>query len=127
MACIWKGWEDLNEKYDNYRYPVDCYDPKTGFYHQVKGKIYDFVRMSWEQYWGNSYNTEFISLILFCISEDEKNVDRIYEFPKKEVAIRKTVEIFDNDNIHWYDEYRITDKEELKKVNKIWKEIINGE
>ncbi len=58
-----------------------------------------------------------------CASEDGKNIERIYEIPKSEITIRKTgINILKYDskgnlyNKGWYEKYRVTDEEEIKKV-----------
>lgn len=66
-------------------------------------------------------------------SKDGKDIDRIYEFPTEELMNRSCVNVIENPMNHcgtipiipWYEKYRIIDEEELIKVNKIWKEIIN--
>ena len=57
----------------------------------------------------------------------KKNIERIYEFPKEEILGRKGIRIFNNENIHWYDQYEIKDEKILKYVNKLWKKIIKTE
>lgn len=127
LACMLYGWEDLNKKFDNYRYPIDCYDPKTELYYQIKSALYDSSRRSWHEYWENVHNTDFVSLIFFCKSKDGQIIERIYKFPKKEVIFSKTVEIFKNPSPSrgsWVEKFRVKDSDELKKVNDIWKEIL---
>lgn len=126
LACKWKGWVDLNIENDNYRTPIDCYDPKTGLYYQIKSALYDSLERSWHQNWENVHNTDFVSLIFLCKSKDGKIIERIYEFPKKDVIISKSVNIFKHPSKGgWYKKYRVTDESELKKVNDIWKDIID--
>ena len=135
LACILYEWEDLNEKYDNYEVPIDCYDPKTGFYYQVRGKRYYFESRFWsfgnfEREWKKKYRT----MICFCISEDGQTVERIYKFPFEEEIKekRKGVGIVKYDstgqlyNCGWYERYREINKDELKRANKIWKGIIES-
>ena len=73
LAQILYGWENLNEKYDNYNTPIDCYDPKTGLYHQVQGHNYNFERGFWnishfENEWGKIYEY----MVCFCFKEYTK-------------------------------------------------------
>lgn len=60
LACIQFEWEDLNEKNDNYNSPIDCYDPKTGLFHQVRGRIsyygtWALTRLEYE--WNKKFET----------------------------------------------------------------------
>lgn len=118
-----KNLINLNEKNDNYNSPIDSIDPITGLKYQTKGSFYDQSRISWHTGFKNEHNKEFYKLIYYCASEDEDIIERIYEFLEKEIKNRLSIEIFNNENEHWYDKYRVMDKEELKKVNKIWKRI----
>lgn len=133
LACRLYRWEDLNKKHDNRKSSVDCCDPKTGLYHQVQGRYYNSRNEQWP--FGNferEWKKIFESMVCFCYSEDGKIVERIYIFPKKEIDFRKGLIIVknptdshSNPKISWYDKYRITDEDELKKANAIWKEIIS--
>lgn len=127
LACILYGWEDLNKKYDNYMFPLDCYDQKTGLYHQVQGHRYSSIERFWsftgfDREWGKIFET----MVCFCISKDGKDIERIYEFPKEEIERVKSISIYKNPSrgVQQYEKYRITDEEELKKANEIWKDII---
>jgi hypothetical protein len=132
LACILYGWEDLNKKFDNYKFSLDCYDPKTELYHQVQG------RMCSTEGWGfkgfeDEWNKKFMTMVCLCISEDGKKVERIYKFSWIEIMRITGVTIYKNPTnshgnpkIPWYEEYRETDENELKRANKIWKDIIRG-
>lgn len=130
LACKLYGWVDLNEENDNYNSPLDCYDPKTGLYYQVKGSNYNSGRgyypfTGFKDEWGK----KFKSMICFCFSEDGKTVERIYKFPEEIVGNQQSISIFKFDskgniyNYGWYNKYICTDEEELNKANEIWKEI----
>lgn len=129
LACKLYGWEDLNKKYDNYKFPIDCYEVKTGLYHQVQGHYYNSRSGCWpfsgfEREWGKTFE----DMVCFCMSKDGKIVERIYKFPKKEIDIRKSLCICKDDShgnpiISWYGKYRTTDEDVLKKANDIWKKI----
>lgn len=128
LACILYGWEDLNKKHDNHKTPLDCYNPKTGLYHQVQGRYYNSERGYWsftgfEREWRKIFET----LVCFCISEDGQTVERIYKIPLKEIIenerIGATIVKNNSKGVGWYEEYRVIDKEELKKADKIWKDI----
>jgi len=132
LLCRWKGYINLNKIYDNYRYPIDCFDEETGLYYQAKIAYYNNIYGRWSQDFKSLQNSvkigfRFKSLYLFCISEDR--VERIYEIPEEEVIKRSGITISKYDqkgklyNYGWYEKYRITDKDELEKVNIIWQEM----
>jgi len=63
------------------------------------------------------------------MSKDGLFVERVYIIPKKEIDIRKHITITKNlskNYFPWFNKYRFTDKEEIKKINRIWKEILEG-
>lgn len=133
LACILYGWENLNEKYDNYITPIDCYDPKTGLYHQIGGRYYNSIYKWWgftgfEREWRKT----FVTMVCFCFSEDGKTVERIYKFPDDVIKNQKSISIFKFDskgniyNYGWYNKYRCTDEEELKKANYIYRKILES-
>jgi hypothetical protein len=134
LACILYEWEDLNKKYDNYKSPIDCYDTKTGLYHQVKGRHYNSRNGRWPSfgYLELEWEKIFETMICFCFSENWKTVERIYKFPKKEIDERKSISIYKNPMnnagtssiIPWYEKYRVKNEDELKRANEIWKEMI---
>lgn len=95
LACRLYGWEDLNEKYDNYMSPLDCYDPKTGSYHQVQMRHY----ISEKGYWpfngfADEWKKIFEDMVCLCISENGNIVERIYKFPWKEIIERTGATIY---------------------------------
>lgn len=77
---------------------------------------------SLEREWDKEFDIE----ILWCIRKDRLNVDRGYIIPKMEVGQGKSITIVKDPSrgYQWYDPYRITDKELLKKANDIWKKIL---
>lgn len=132
LACLEFGWKDLNKENNNYCFPVDCLDPKTGLFHQVKGRWYNHIEMRWsfgnlEREWIKRYD----DMICYCISEDGKRIERIYRFPSEVIIGRTCISIFKSPTncvgipiVPWYEQYRVTDEEELKKANKIWQDDI---
>lgn len=128
LACMLYGWEDLNKKYDNYRTPIDCFDPKTGLYHQVQGHCYSSIYRRWMvNHFEREYGKKYENMVCFCFDKYVKTIERIYKFPDNIVKNKNSVTIIKNPSIGypWYEEYRITDKEELKRANDIWSDI-NG-
>lgn len=125
LACRLYELKDLDIENDNYNSPLDCYDPKTGLYHQVQGRYYKYERWPFNGFkdeWGKIFE----NMICFCFSEDGNIVERIYIFPWKEIIEITGVTIYKNPSIRvpWYGQYRVTNEDELKKANEIWKEII---
>lgn len=123
----WKGTNDLNKENDNYHWPIDhSPDPVTGLIYQTKSKWFDPINRCWKHHWEREHDKKFDILILYCLSIDGKTIERIYIFPKEEILKRVGICISEiiTRGPHWYQYYRITDEEELKKVNKIWKEIL---
>lgn len=138
LLCRWKGFMDLTVEYDNHEYPIDCQDPATKLYFQVKAPHYSSVRKCWQTSFKNELNSigrgfRFKSLFLFCVSADGKIIERVYEIPEEEVEKRSTVAIYKNPMrgtrsiIAWYEKYRVKDLEELENINKIWNEILREE
>lgn len=128
LACILYELENLNKKYNNYTTSIDCYDSKTGLYHQIQGRNYNSRNGLWlfsnfEDEWGKIFE----NMICFCKSKDGKIVERIYKFPWKEIMRVKGIAIYKNPSKggQQNEQYRIVDKDELKKANDIWKEILN--
>lgn len=78
----------------------------------------------------------FKILYIFCVSKDGKRVERIYEIPEIEIydqekdegrtdiLIVKNPLRKNSKTLYWYEKYRVTDEEELKKADKILKEIL---
>lgn len=132
LACILYGWEDLNEKNDNYKVPIDCFDSKTGLYYQVQGHNYNSLEGLWSfTHFDREWKKKYKSMVCFCLSEDGKIVERIYIFPKEEIDKRTIIGVYKssadrwgNQKIHWYEQYKVKDEELLKRANYIWKEII---
>lgn len=135
LACELYGWKDLNIENDNYANgtPLDCYDPRTVLYHQVQGRFYNSERGYWPfTGFEDEWKKIFENMICFCFSKDGKIVERIYKFPWKDIMERTSATIYKNpiDRWHnpitpgWYEEHRITDEDELRKANGIWKKIL---
>ncbi len=134
LMNISKNLVDLNQENDNYLSPIDSIDPRTGLLYQAKGKWYDPINRYWSSNWERDHNKKFYKLIYYCTSEDGKIIERIYEFPKEEVKKRTRITIMKNPMnsrgtcpiIPWYEKYRVTDEEELKKANEIWQDKIKN-
>lgn len=128
LACELYGYIDLNKRYDNYTTEIDCQDPITGLLYQIRGKRYNPINRRWDS--GNLENEwykYYEDMVYFCLSKDGKIIDRIYKFPSWEIMKRKSISIYNNENEHWYDEYRIEDPDKLRKVNETWQKILEKE
>ena len=131
LLCMWRGLSDLNIKNDNYCYRRDCLDEETELYYQAKVAYYNPINGLWGQGFKHERNAIrdgfiFKNVLIFCVSEDGKTVERVYEIPEEEIVDRKGIVIYKNcsKGDQWYEQYRIHDEEELKKLNKIWKNIL---
>lgn len=126
LTSVWKRVEILS-KLNGYSGPLDHSVDSNGIIYQTKGKIYNDIKKQW--FCGQlirEWNKIFDYEIFYCVSKDGRYIERVYEFPKGVIKDKRTgISIFNNDNDHWYDQYRITNKEILILVNKIWKEIID--
>lgn len=129
LTVKWKGVEDLNVLSNNYISPIDHSPDKEGKIYQTKGKIYDSVNKYWHISVINEHNAiikgfEFTHLIVYCVSKDGRIIERIYIFPIEEVIKRTSITIYKNPSKgFWYEKYRVKDKDILKIVNDLWKEI----
>ena len=133
LACKLYGWIDLNKENDNYTTgtPVDCYDPKTGLYHQIQIRYYNYIIKQWSfSGFEDEWEKTFESMVCFCISKDGNIVERIYKFPDKVIKDKKGVAIVKYNSIGqlymygWYNKYGVKNEDELKKANEIWKKIL---
>lgn len=126
LSCLEFEWVDLNKENNNYNYLIDCFDPRTGLFHQVRGRRYNSI----ERLWGfapleGEWNKKYEDMVCYCMSKDGKNIERIYIFPHSEINGRKSIAIYRNRTDQWCEQYRVKNDEELKKANEIWKEINN--
>lgn len=127
LACKLYGWEDLNKKNDNYTTgtPIDCYDPMTGLYHQIRGRSYNSMYRCWNfATLEDDWNKEYESAVCYCMSKNGKITERIYIIPSWEIIGRKSIGIYKYCSNGWYEKYRVIDEDELKKANDIWKILL---
>lgn len=126
LTCELFEVENLNLKYDNYNFPIDhSKHPILGIL-QTKGAHYK------DDTWRFCYNIlceldkKYDNMILWCVSQDGRIIERLYIIPKKETDKRSSIAIYNNPSRgQWYEKYRVTDKELLKKANDIWYKITN--
>jgi hypothetical protein len=125
--------EDLNKKLDNYSTPIDhSPDSELGIM-QTRGKFYDPRKGSWSfGHLENEWDKEFDNQICYCANKDGTLIERMYIFPSEEITTRKNIDIIKNPTdahrnpmIPWYEDCRVKDEEAIKKVNEIWKKIID--
>lgn len=125
LACMHYGWKNLNIKNNNFNSPIDCIDPRTGLFYQIKGRVYNHI----ERYWQFSpldreWDKKYEDMICYCTNKDLKIIERIYRIPSYEIDRIRTLTITKNPSrgVPWYEKYR-ADEEELKKANEIWKKL----
>lgn len=144
LTCIIFGVKRLSVEYDKYsRLSVD-HGPITkqistmigykliylyGKVPQTKGRCYSPRDGRWDT--KSEKDKKFNILILYCLSEDGKTIERIYIIPKEKVVQTSGINICKNPTDSWgnhitslYEEYKVTDEMFLEEVNKEWKEII---
>lgn len=134
LTCRWRGVKNLNKENDNFLNPIDHSPDSEGNTLQTKGRLDNHYRWNFS-YLEREWDKEFDYEICYCASEDGKTIERIYKFPKLEIMGRKGIAIYKNAALSrypwircsWVEKYRITDEDELKKVNDIWREIIRGD
>lgn len=129
LLCEWKGYINLNKKYDNFEMRRDCYNPKTGEYHHAKIAYYDSKKRCWDANLKKEIKSiiegyQVKSTFIFCVSKDRKFIERLYEIPEEDM-IMTHVSIYMNSIGSKYDQYRINVKEEMDKINKLWNKINN--
>ena len=133
LTYRWKGAKILSKENDCHNGPLDHSVDSKGKIPQTTGRWYD----SYNRYWGfahfeREWDKIFDYEICYCASKDGKDIERIYEIPfKKEIKdkrdnitiVKNPTDRWGNPIIPWYEKYR-KDEETVKKVNKIWKEIM---
>lgn len=128
LTCRWMGVKNLNKENDNYSAgtPIDHSPDSEGKIFQTAGRLYSSRNGRWnfsslEREW----KKKFDYMICYCASKDGKMIERIYKIPKSEIINIKGITIVKNPSRGgWYEKYRVTDKDAIKKVNEIWKEIL---
>lgn len=135
LSEIYYGVDNLNIKNDNYNSPIDhSRHPVLGII-QTMGRYFNrdtgakggwpFTELARER------EKKFDNFILWCASEDGYIIERAYIIPKKEINNRSIIKILKepkdrhgNSLIPWYENYRLKDEEEMKKINDVWKKIL---
>lgn len=110
VTCNVRKIKDLNIESDNYNSPIDhSRDPELGIIDSL-GRFYDPIRKRYG--FGNidRYNNKVDYIIIYCISEDGKIIERVYIIPIYEIMQRASIYIYNNISDHWYDKYRINEK-----------------
>lgn len=135
LSEIYYGVDNLNIKNDNYNSPIDhSRHPILGII-QTMGRYFNkgagakggwpFTDLARER------DKKFDNLILWCANEDGNIIERGYIIPKKEINNRTTIKILKEpkdrhgNSVPLYEKYMLKDKEEMKKINDIWKEILD--
>lgn len=136
------GPKDLNEELDNFNSPIDHTPIPDGTFVEIGEKLADlsgtviqtkgcnfheYIGRDGGWYVGNlirEYGKEFDFIIFYCISKDEKTIERIYIFPK---AVLNGIGInIIKDAVRgsqWYNSYIVTDKKYSQKTSEIWETL----
>lgn len=136
LTCRWRSLvstfpvEDLNKKYDNYKYPIDhSRDSELGII-QTKGRVYNSKYKNWPfGGFDRDRNKYYDYYICYCTDGEMKIIERIYIFPKR-IINTDAILVYKYDskgNLYengWYEKYRITDENVLIKVNGLFKDIL---
>lgn len=125
ITCRNFNVKDLNIENDNFHTPIDHSEhPLLGIL-QSKGStlLMRYIGSIKYEYWSfciiNEVDKNFDYLVVYCFSDDRKNIERVYIIPQEEIIKRSSFIIYNNDHSHWYDKYR-TDE---KSYNKIYHNI----
>ncbi len=136
----WLGAKKLSVEKDNYRLPLDHARIPKGVsvmigdklvdlsekVPQTKGINYIHTYKRWDARIVNDHHKRFDVLILYCANNDGKIIERTYIFPYSEIIKRTNITIYMYDSKrNWYESFRVTDKEDTKKVNDILQLLIN--
>lgn len=128
LTCRTFEVDNLNKKNDNYRSPIDHSRHHVLGVLQTKGACFGRDRGAWTAPYGViEHEKQYDNMIVWCASWNGDIIERGYIIPKIEVNKRQAISIVKDQSrgVQWYEKYRIADEEEIKKVNEIWKEIIN--
>lgn len=111
ITCKARGIDNLNINDDNFNSIIDhSPDPEYGII-QSKGAIYNTSDRSWCIYVESEHEKEFDYIIVHCMDNYTKNVERVYIFPKKVVIKRSHIRIYKNPSRYtWYEKYRVDEK-----------------
>jgi len=143
LTCELLGVEDLNEKLCCYNTPYDHNRITKHILIMVGGKLVDLYGMipqtkvshyhsrygSWDTQTESELDKNFDIIILWCINKDRSGIDRCYIIPKEEIITtmisiyKNPTDSHGNPKTPWYDQYRVTDEEFIKRADDIWKEI----
>lgn len=139
------GAKRLGIENDKYNLPYDHYPITKGVSITIGGKLVDLsgkipqtkgasftkdigIRGGWHfGYRIVEYKKLYDIMILWCMSENGMSIEDGYIIPKKIIVLGKSVTIVKNPiRSVKYKQYKITDKELLKKVNDIWQNIVTN-
>lgn len=110
ITCKARKIEDLNIKDDNFHSPIDhSRDSELGII-QTKGAVYNPISKIWSLSFQTEQGKEFDYLIVYCMSRDMKNVERVYIIPIEEIDKRIGLTIYKNSITGWYNKYRVDEK-----------------
>lgn len=150
LTSRWLGVKRLSIELDSFsRIPLDHTPIPNGTIIEIGTKLVDLSGKILQTR-GSNYRTsgywksggtleldwfkEFDYMVLYCISKDGTYVESIYTIPKEEIfnletgESRTAITITNIGNPKtWYEKYRVTNEETLRKVSEIWKQILEGQ
>ncbi len=142
LTKLWLNVKIIGIENDNFNLPLDHTPiPKfhpimignesidlSGKIVQTTGKKYDHIN----EYWSirnlhREWNKEFDYEICYCTDKNGNNIERIYIIPCEVIYAKTGITIIKNSlkRIQWYEEFRLTDENEIIIINDIWNRIIN--
>lgn len=130
LSEIYFDIDNLNVINNNYRFPIDHSKHSILGIMQTKGAFFSIdvgAKGGWQiGYRTTEYKKQYDKMICWCASKDGKTIERGYIIPKNEIDKRRSIGIVKDPRTWpvWYEQYRITNEKELKKINEIWKQIL---
>lgn len=112
ITCKARIVKNLNLENDNFNTPIDhSRDPELGII-TSKGAIYDKFERSWTIGTRTEVGKIFDNIIVHCMSNNMKNVERTYIFPWEEVTRRQHTITINTSSVRvaWYEKYRVDEK-----------------
>lgn len=127
LTNIWRGTKNLNKELDCYNTAIDhSRDPEFGTI-TTKSARFNNIYGKWHNgNIGNEQNKNIDNLIFHCFSSDGMIHCMTYVIHKTELINHTSITIYKNNpnRYPWFEQYRITNEDEITKIEEIWKNII---